>query len=1119
MKNGHTNLLSPISGKVIRVIMRVYIVLFCTVAFGFVYERGFPQNATIVVDTDTIVTATDALKLLQRQTDYIFNYRADKIKELPKVPLQKGTIKAGELLTKILSPGNFTYEELPGKRILIKEKENDANPGIPAPTSNAPPNSPELQQLRVTGTVTDPNGNPLPGVNIIVKGTSRGTMSDPDGNYNIRVMGTDVLTFSFVGFRTVEQAVEGQENIDVEMEEDVTALAEVEVNAGYYTVKDRERTGNISRITAEDIEKQPVANPLQALQGRMPGVYIQQTTGVPGGGFNIQIRGQNSLRNVPEDNGNLPLYIVDGVPYPSESVLSGVADPIIPQGSPLNAIDPNDIKSIEILKDADATAIYGSRGANGVVLITTKKGKVGKGKVDINVYSGIGKVSNRMDLLNTEQYLEMRNEAIANEGATPSVSDYDVNGTWDQNRYTDWQKELIGGTAQTTNVQATLSGGNTNTQFMFRGGYYKETTVYPGDMGFERFSGLLNVNHASENRKFRATISNNFSSQKSNMITLDYTSTTVQLAPNAPTLYDENGELNWENSTWANPLAELEKKYEGNTINLVTSANLSYELLRGLRLKTNLGYNYMQVKETRIFPVKARNPAFRTGRTGSTSFGDQLVKTWIVEPQVDYEKKIGEGVLNILAGVTFQETIREGETLSASGYTSDALLLNKQAATDIRVTGSNYTQYRYNAVYGRINYNWKEKYIVNMTGRRDGSTRFGPGKQFGNFGAVGAAWIFSNESFIRKGLSLLSFGKLRTSYGVTGSDNIGNYQFLNTYSSTIYPYAGSSGLLITRLPNDDFSWETVKKFEAGLELGLLKDQVLLGVSWYRNRSSDQLVGFPLPVITGASSVQANFPATVENKGWEFSLSTLNINSDNLKWRTSINLTVPRNKLIDYPNIESSPFATRYAVGKSLYIQRSYHFTGVDPETGINTFEDVNGDGNISFPNDIQFLREITQDYYGGIQNSISYKGLEVDFLFQFVKQTGLTYINGFTIPGFMTNQPTVVLDRWQQLGDQSEIQRFTQSFGSNAGQAYNNSRNYGDNRIGNASFIRLKNVSLSYSFPENILEQLKLESLRLYVQGQNLWTITNYIGFDPETQSMSSLPTLRTIVAGIQFTF
>lgn len=347
-----------------------------------------------------------------------------------------------------------------------------------------------------------------------------------------------------MGYADQEFPVESNTFINIVLKADSLDMQEVEVNAGYYSVKESERTGSISRITSKAIETQPVTNVLAALQGRMAGVSITQTTGVPGGGFDIQIRGRNSLR----PDGNQPLYIVDGLPFSSESLgntqLSG---PILPGAgiNPLNNINPSDIENIEVLKDADATAIYGSRGANGVVLITTKKGKRGKTQFSFNTYTGAGVITRKLKLLNTSQYLEMREEAFANDGLTelPDWA-YDVNGTWDRNRQTDWQKELIGGTAITRNVEAGISGGSENTQFLIRGTHFSETTVFPGDFSYGKTALHFNINHKSEDGKFAVNLSGNYVADKNNLLNTDLTRLATSLAPNAPALYSQDGSLN-----------------------------------------------------------------------------------------------------------------------------------------------------------------------------------------------------------------------------------------------------------------------------------------------------------------------------------------------------------------------------------------------------------------------------------------------------------------------------------------------------------------------------------------------------------------------------------------------
>ncbi|SFW76152.1 TonB-linked outer membrane protein, SusC/RagA family [Sinomicrobium oceani] len=974
---------------------------------------------------------------------------------------------------------------------------------------------PSLQindQHQVTGTVTDSNGEPLGGVNIIVSGKGQGTISGFDGSYTLTAIPQDTLVYSFVGFKTRKERVGERLTLDVVLQEDVMALGEVTVNAGYYTVKEKERTGSISRIRAEDIGKQPVSNPLAAMQGRMPGVEVVQSTGVPGGGFQVRIRGQNSIAA-----GNDPLYIVDGVPFTSQSVASlGLSITHPATITPLTAINPADIESIEVLKDADATAIYGSRGANGVVLITTKKGKAGKTSVEVNMQTGVGQVAHTMKLLNTPQYLDMRREAFANDGVTPTETNAPDLLLWDQNRYTDWQKELIGGTAYTTDARLSVSGGSENTRFSVRGGYYKETTVFPGDFDYQRMSLQSNLNHTSTNEKFGISLTMGFTREESDLLNQDLTRDALMTPPNVPAFINEKGNLMFplEGTGMNNPYTFIKRKYRKEALNFMTNAVLYYDLWPGLRTKISLGYTNMTNDERSTAPASSQNPVLDP--VASAGFADGKYQSWIMEPQLEYTRTWGQGTLNILFGCTFQENTRDRKGVTATGFTSDALIENMAAASDIRVETTEYNKYRYNAFFGRINYNWKGKYLVNLTGRRDGSSRFGPGKQFSNFGAVGVAWVFSEENFIRKGIPFLSFGKLRASYGVTGNDQIGDYEFLDTYSLASFPYHADIGLYPTRLFNPDFAWEQNRKLEGTLELGFFKDHIFLSIGYYRNRSGNQLINLPLPPSTGFAAIRSNLSALVENTGWEVELNTTNIQTHHLQWRTSANFTVPRNKLLEYPGFESSVHARQYEIGKSLFIQKKLHYTEVDPGTGVYQFEDVNQDGVVSSPDDLRAIYEITQDFYGGLNNSITYKNWQLDVFFQFVKQTGRNYLNMFSsAPGFLGNQPTEVLERWQHEGDRTGIQKFTQQSGE-AGQAYRTARLQGDYLFGDASFVRLKNLAISYQLP---VVNTPFQMVRIYMQGQNLLTLTRFAGLDPENHSYTTLPPLRVITGGVQFIF
>jgi TonB-linked SusC/RagA family outer membrane protein len=972
---------------------------------------------------------------------------------------------------------------------------------------------PVIQQSQVIGTITD-GLNPLPGVTVAVKGKKNNTViTDFNGQYAIQAAPTDVLIISFIGLKTETISINGQKIINIQLHQDATALQEVKINAGYYSVKESERTGSISKITSKDIEKQPVTNVLATMQGRMTGVNITQTTGVSGGGFNIQIRGQNSLRA----DGNTPLYIVDGVPYATQSVgASQTSTILLGASNPLNSITPSDLESVEVLKDADATAIYGSRGANGVVLITTKKGKKGKTRFTANFSHGAGKVTRFMDLMNTEQYIKMRTEAFTNDGITEyPESAYDINGTWDQNRYTNWQKEFLGGTAEYADTQTTISGGSEQTQFLISGNYHKETTVFPGDFKYTKGNVRVNLNHESENKKFRVNFSSGYTHQNNNQPGTDLTQS-IMLPPNAPALYDTDGNLNWENSTWTNPLSFLEGQYKSKMDDLLANMVLSYSILPSLEIKTNLGFTDTRHEETRTQPSTMYDPAYEAGSEYSTIYFNNVKRqSYIIEPQLSWKQGFGKGKAEVLLGSTFQEQNGNQLVQEADGFTSNALIYNLAAATNVFALDHSESVYKYNAFFGRINYSWDDRFIVNLTGRRDGSSRFGPAQQFANFGAVAGAWIFSNQTFVKNQMEFLSFGKLRASYGTSGNDQIGDYQFFDTYGSNGTNYSGTVGLEPTRLFNPDFGWETNKKFEVALETGFFHDRVFITAGWYTNQSSSQLVGIPLPGTTGFSSLQANLDATVQNHGIEGTIRTVNFQRSNFNWSTSFNLTMPRNKLLSFPDLEGSTYSNRYVIDQPLNIVKVYHFTGLDPQTGIYQFEDVNKDGLITPAEDKQTLADFNPKYYGGLLNQITYKRWQLDFLFQFVKQDNYNAEYRTGMPGTMVNQPTTVLDHWQNPGDDASHQQYSAGTNNTVLKAFHDYY-ASDASITDASYVRLKNFSLSYNLPVQWLQGIQC---RATIEGQNMLTITSYKGSDPEFTTIGYLPPLKVFTAGLQFTF
>lgn len=968
------------------------------------------------------------------------------------------------------------------------------------------------QQQTITGTITDGTA-PLAGVTIKVKGTTSSVVSDFDGKYSITAQTTDILIFSYLGYKTIEITVGNRKTIDVKMVDDTTTLREVTVNAGYYSVKEKERTGSIAKITSKDIEKQPVNNVLAVMQGRMAGVNITQNTGMPGGGFNIEIRGQNSLRL----EGNNPLYIIDGVPYSSQDIGSGYTSGNMPgQNSPLNSINPGDIASIEVLKDADATAIYGSRGANGVVLVTTKKGKEGKTAFTTIYSNGFGHVTRFMDLMNTSQYLVMRREAFANDGVTTYPAEaYDVNGTWDQNRNTNWQKELFGGTAAFTNVQSSLSGGSAQTQFLLSGNYNKETSVFPGDFDYIKANGHINVNHESENKKFKINFTAGYTAQFNTLPSIDLTRDALALAPNAPALYDSSGNLNWENNTFDNPLAKLQGGLKGETYDLVTSSLLSYDLGAGFIAKSSFGYTDLRQEQLNLLPSTIYNPAYGLGSEVSAVFTNTLNRSsWIIEPQLNWNRTIGKSKIEVLAGSTFQQQKGDQLVSVSEGFASNSLMENPASASFYLILNSDETIYKYQAFFGRINLNWQGKYLLNLTGRRDGSSRFGPGRQFASFGAVGAAWVFGDENFIKEKLSFLSFGKLRASYGTSGNDQIGDYQYLDTYSTSGYTYQGIGGIEPTRLYNPDFGWETNRKLELALETGFLNDRIFITAAWFRNRSSNQLVGIPLPGTTGFTSLQANLDAEVQNSGLELSARTVNIKQKNFSWTTNFNFTSTKNKLLSFPGLEASSYKNQYVIGQPVNIVKVYHYIGLDANTGAYLFEDVNGDGILSAADDKKTIKDLSPKYYGGLQNQFRYGNVQLDFLFQFVKQLNFNENYRTSMPGTMVNQPVGVSQHWQNPGDAGPYQAYSDS--NAALRAASTRFSQSDAAIGDASYVRLKNVSLSFDLPQTWTKKF---TCRLSLQGQNILTISSYKEIDPEFRSSGYLPPLRIYTTSIQLTF
>lgn len=1002
----------------------------------------------------------------------------------------------------------------------------------------------------ITGTVYDMQLKPLANITIAEKGTRQGTVSDDNGRFKIKLTSEHpMLIISATNMQTQEFKVGGQTELKILLEQKLTSLDEVHVIA-YGTNTQRNSVGSISKISSAEIQQQPVTNPLAALEGRVAGLSVTASSGIPGSSFIVQVRGQNTLN---ANLGNLlakdqPLFIIDGVPFAAQNNNVNQLRSAISPGigsiygnayggvSPFNSINPSDIESIEVLKDADATAIYGSRGGNGVILITTKKGKAGKTDLNVTLDNGISSVPHTMPMMNTQEYLAMRREAYANDNLTPdnvlTSPGYAPDLTaFDQNRYTDWKEYFLGNTAHHLNTNAAISGGNENTQFRLAGGFNRDTYIYPGKYKDDRISFSSNIHHQSNDKRFTLDFSGSYSYGKNNSSSYVNLLTAFTLAPNYPEPLDPGGNLVWNyngaplNGSYAesNPFTAFKQEYAVNKTALNGNLLLSYRLLKGLTFRTSSGYGVFETNEFSSNPISSQDPAYNP--KARADFGTGNIKTWIVEPQLEYKNNWKKALYSVLLGGTFQTNTNYSTQVNAEGYINDDLLHSisgsaTQLASDI------YSLYKYTAVFARFNARWDGKYILDINGRRDGSSRFGPNKRFGNFGSAGAAWIFSEEKFIKDNMQAFSYGKLRASYGITGSDAIGDYNFISRYSPTYNNYDGQLGYLPQNLANDQFGWATNKKLEIGLELGFIQDRFLINTSWYRNRAGNQLIQYILPDQTGFPNVVENSPALVQNTGWEFSIQTKIIEKKDFSWNASFNATIPTNKLLAFPDLATSSYATTYVIGKSTGELLGFRSVGVNPATGLFQFYDAAGkitsdpqvpSGNKL--NDFYDLGNLDPKFYGGLSNNFSYKNFQLGVFVEFRKQRGINYLGQlYGTPGGIANLPRELIDiHWKAPGDNATFQRYAAVYGNPAIALANYMRS--DGIYSDASYLRFKTVSLSYLLPKKILDKINAKSLRLYINAQNLFTITGYKGNDPATQNFYGVPTLRVITGGLQLNY
>ncbi len=889
------------------------------------------------------------------------------------------------------------------------------------------------------------------------------------------------------------------------------------ITTGYGTGTKRNNTGDRSTVNRQQLIPLSNEDVQTTLEGRIPGLLVTPTSGIYGSSNNLTIRGQSSIYNNDD-----PLYVIDKVIFApgNQSMLNLPANNASGSLSPFSLISPSDIEKFDVLKDADATAIYGSRGANGVVLITTRRDTATTTRFGLRFSTGVSYAPRSLHLMNTSQYLAMRRQAFQNDQLTMTPDNAPDFLVWDTTRYTDWSKWMIGDAAHTDNLQATIAGGNkNNTWFLSLSGLH-ETTVFPDRPTHLRGNSCFDFDHHSKDKRLDLRLSGLAGLDQNNQfIGLD--PTYFQLtAPDAPAVKNADGSLYFAPAPipYSNPLSLLRQTYQANACNYLVDGDASYQLFPWLTLQANLGFNSIGNHEFGETPIGAQDPG--TQPTGTSYFAHTSYTSKIFEPQVEFKRQLGKNLtLSLLTGYSWQQEKANTNSLIAMGFSNDAWLHQQSKADTAFPLALASTNYAYRAMFSRINLNWNDTYILNLTGRRDGTNRFGPGIQYGNFYAAGAAFIFTKFKTIQDALPILSFGKLHASIGVTGNDQIGDHHQSSFAPTNIAAFDNIPGFFSSNQVLSGTTWETIHKEELALDLGFLHDRLLLTIARYRHQSKDQLLpqAYPSP---GTLDVFRNWPAVLQNSGWEFSGSARVIVRRDFSWTVDLNWSLPINRLVSFPNFKQTPFGNILVVGQSSTVLQGLRFTGVDPTTGVFQFKDLNHDGRIT-DSDRTVIGHLDPKAFGGITNTFRYKHFQCSFLFDARIITGSNYLTALYAnnpPGSFlystANTPTELTGRWQSPGQASNYQQVTTALTTTPANTAIFQYTSSSALLANTSFLRLKKIMLSYEALVKLGQQHHT-TLTIFVAGNNLFSITPYKAVDPEIQSATVLPLLRTAETGI----
>ncbi|GGN05147.1 SusC/RagA family TonB-linked outer membrane protein [Dyadobacter beijingensis] len=957
-------------------------------------------------------------------------------------------------------------------------------------------------QEAVTGVVKDAAGQTIPGATVVLKGTARYAATDLDGKFSIAAPADFPFTLqvSLTGYQQQEIDIYELSGEPAEIVLKTANVLDEVVVIGYGTQKKGDITGSVSSVPQLAL-KQPISSFDRALQGAAAGVQVTQTSGQPGAAVSIRIRGGNSITG-----GNEPLYVIDGFPVYNSNADASAGVTAGPSINALSSLNPSDIESIEVLKDASATAIYGSRGANGVVIITTKKGKAGQNTLTYDAYYGTQKVLKKVDVLtNAKDWALLKNDARANSGKAPYYTQSQLDALGEG---TDWQNEAFR-SAPIQNHQLSLTGGDDRTRYSISGNYFKQDGVLR-NTDFERYSGRINLDR-DFSAKFKVGVNLTASKITAQVANNGVVNALLAMPPTV-NVYDANGKYTYQSefeTPLGNPIATLEKEVnQTKTYRVLGNVYGEYTFFDGLVGKVSFGADVINNKQNRYVPSDIYQGA-NSNPTGKASVGTKFSSTWLNENTLSYSKTINDRhSLNVVVGYTQQAFETESAIAASEAFVTDQLEYNDLGSGSVySQPSSGSSAWALNSWLGRINYSIDQKYIFTVSGRADGSSRFGKDKKWGYFPSAAFAWNISREDFLST-YKTISNLKLRVSAGVTGNQEIGQYLSLATLNSNTYFFGGQTyiGFAPNRIANPDLGWETTAQYDAGIDLSLYKNRINFVFDAYYKKTTNLLLNVPIPYTTGQSTALQNY-GSVENKGIELGINTENF-AGAFTWNTNFVFSVNRNKVLtlgdgaDYiisgANIAKvgQPLGSFYGYQANGLFQTGDDIANlptINPATtkpGDRRYVDINGDGKITQADDRTLIGNAQPKFQGGITNTLSYLNFDLSFFFQG------TYGNKL----FNQNKQQLELLTGQQNASVTALERWTPTNPTNVVQrAFEDPAPVNTSRyVEDASFLRLKNVTLGYNLPKSIATKIHASQIKVYVSAANLLTWTKYTGFDPE---------------------